>query len=343
MVAMAALINFFNTKSEKSILIFSLMIGLSIGVRPSGIAMLVTFPVIIFAANNYFNEFKWSWVFALIFPIIVTQLAEESLYRGYHGDAKRESILPVIIFGKGAIIEGDFKFNGPYKDVLGRYSKEIDIEYGKVKPFIDKIPYFWLKSQSLPNYEIYAQFNVLRDRRDYFSKIARIDRNELLMEVGRQRILQGIPQWIEHSLYHYAASWALRVTSFPLFTKEYNDWIKVQTDIPFNDRIKYLPMKGKKSSIISMVAFPGLLISGLLSAVIGILFLIKLLASQKMPLLFMLSGILSLNVHIMLLFSSFVNVATPRYLTTQFSVLLLALLLFLFFLLDVVKKKYNQQ
>ena len=340
MVAIAALINFFKVKSTKYILIFSLMIGLSIGIRPSGIAMLLIFPFIVIAANNYFKEFRWSWIFALIIPIIVMQLFESVLYRSYHGDSNRESILPVIIFGKGAIVDGSFKFNGPYKNILEQYSKEIDLEYGEVRSFLDKIPFFWLKNQSLPNYEIYAQFNVLRDRRNYFARMAGVTSNELMMEVGKQRILQGINQWIENSLYHYAASWALRVTSFPPFVREYNDWIKVQANIPFNKKIEFLPLKGGKSpSIISMIVFPGLLISGIVSMLIGITFITLLLLRRKMSLMFIFPGLLSIGVHGMLLFSSFVNVATPRYTITQFPVLLLVIVMFLFFIFETIKGK----
>ncbi|MBT4732801.1 hypothetical protein HOB87_12660 [Candidatus Woesearchaeota archaeon] len=342
--AMAALINFFLSGSVKHITIFSFMIGLAAVLRPSGIVMFVLFPIIIFTALNYLKEFRWSWIFAIILPIAATQILESSLYRGYHGDIKRGSILPIIIFGKGAMINSDFQFNGPYKDILEQYSREVDLEYGEVGPFIDKIPYFWLRNQSLPNYEIYAQFNVLRDRRDYFAQMAGVDKDDLLMELGKQRIFSGIDQWIKNSFYHYAASWALRVTSFPPFVKEYNNWINHQTSIPFNKKIKYLPMKGdKEPSMISMVAFPGLLISGVISGLIGIMFIVMLLLRKEMPLMFILSGIFSISVHGTLIFSSFVNVATPRYTTTQFPILLLALIMFIVFLSSVINKKLKSK
>jgi hypothetical protein len=342
--AMTALINFFYSGDTRHILIFSLMLGLAASVRPSGVAMFVLFPVVVLAASNYLKEFKWSWVLALILPIIFTQLVESALYRGYHGDIKRGSILPVIAFGKGAMIEGVFKFDGPYKKVLEQYSREVDLEYGEVSLFIDKIPYFWLRSQSLPNYEIYAQFNVLRDRRDYFAKMAGVSKDDLMMELGKQRIFNGIDQWIKNSFYHYAASWALRSTSFPPFVKENNTWINDQTSIPFNKKIKYLPMKGdKEPSMISMIAFPGLLISGVVSGLIGIMFIVMLLFRKEMPLMFILSGIFSISVHGTLIFSSFVNVATPRYTTTQFPILLLALIMFIVFLSSVISKKLKSK
>ena len=126
--AMAALINFFLSGSVKHITIFSFMIGLAAVLRPSGIVMFVLFPIIIFTALNYLKEFRWSWIFAIILPIAATQILESSLYRGYHGDIKRGSILPIIIFGKGAMINSDFQFNGPYKDILEQYSREVDLE-----------------------------------------------------------------------------------------------------------------------------------------------------------------------------------------------------------------------
>jgi hypothetical protein len=283
-------------------------------------------------------------VLALILPIIFTQLVESALYRGYHGDIKRGSILPVIAFGKGAMINSDFQFNSPYKDILEQYSREVDLEYGEVGLFIDKIPYFWLRNQSIPNYEVYAQFNVLRDRRDHFAQMAGVDKDDLMMELGKQRIFNGIDQWIKNSLSHYAASWALRVTSFPPFVKEYNNWINDQTSIPFNKKIKYLPMKGdKEPSMISMIAFPGLLISGVVSGLIGIMFIVMLLFRKEMPLMFILSGIFSISVHGTLIFSSFVNVATPRYTTTQFPILLLALIMFIVFLSSVISKKLKSK
>jgi hypothetical protein len=343
--AMAALINFFNTKLTRHIVIFAFLIGISMGIRPSGIAILALFPVIIFSAKNYFQEFRWKWVFALIFPIIVAQVIETALYRSYHGDIKRGSIMPVIIFGHGAMIEGDFKFNGIHKNVLEQYSKEIDLEFSEVKPFLDKIPYFWLKNQSLPNYEIYAQFKVLKeDRRNYFAEIAGVGRDELLMEIGKQRMLQGIDQWIENSLNYYAASWALRVTSFPPFVSDYNTWINNQDSIPFNKNIKYLPLKGGKNpSMISMITFPALLIAGIVSGIIGAVFIVLLILGERMPLTLILSGIFSLSVHGMLLFLSFVNVATPRYTTTQFPLLLLTFFMFFLYILSILERRNNRK
>ena len=131
---------------------------------------------------------------------------------------------------------------------------------------------------------------------------------------------------------------------FPPFVKEYNNWINHQTSIPFNKKIKYLPMKGdKEPSMISMVAFPGLLISGVISGLIGIMFIVMLLLRKEMPLMFILSGIFSISVHGTLIFSSFVNVATPRYTTTQFPILLLALIMFIVFLSSVINKKLKSK
>jgi hypothetical protein len=321
------------------------MLGLAASVRPSGVAMFVLFPVVILAASNYLKEFKWSWIFAIILPIVATQILESTLYRGYHGDIKRGSIMPVIIFGHGAMIEGDFKFNGIHKNVLEQYSKEIDLEFSEVKPFLDKIPYFWLKNQSLPNYEIYAQFKVLKeDRRNYFAEIAGVGRDELLMEIGKQRMLQGIDQWIENSLNYYAASWALRVTSFPPFVSDYNTWINNQDSIPFNKNIKYLPLKGGKNpSMISMITFPALLIAGIVSGIIGAVFIVLLILGERMPLTLILSGIFSLSVHGMLLFLSFVNVATPRYTTTQFPLLLLTFFMFFLYILSILERRNNRK
>ena len=88
-----------------------------------------------------------------------------------------------------------------------------------------------------------------------------------------------------------------------------------------------------------MIAFPGLLISGVVSGLIGIMFIVMLLFRKEMPLMFILSGIFSISVHGTLIFSSFVNVATPRYTTTQFPILLLALIMFIVFLSSVISKK----
>ncbi|MBT4730921.1 hypothetical protein HOB87_03005 [Candidatus Woesearchaeota archaeon] len=336
-VSIASLIFFLSKGSIKHMAIFSFMLGISIGIRPSGIAMLSIFPVALLAANNRFNKFRWAWIFALVIPIMLTQAIESSLYKRYHGDIERGSILPVIIFGKGAMIGSDFKFNGPYKKVLSEFSDELDLEYEDIRLFVKEIPYFWLKGQSLSNYEIYAQFNVLRNKRDYFAKKAGVERDQLIMELGKQRILQGIGQWIENSIHYYFASWGLRSTSFPAFVSEYNDWILKQENIPLNSSIKYLPLKGDlKVSYISMVVFPLLLAAGILSVFSGLIFLVMIILRKNIPLALMLSGILSIGVHTMILFSSFVNVATPRYTTTQFPILLLALLLFLFWILRII-------
>jgi hypothetical protein len=160
-----------------------------------------------------------------------------------------------------------------------------------------------------------------------------------MRELGKQRIYNGIDQLIKNSLYYYAGSWGLRVTTFPYFVKEYNEWALEQSKIPKNSAIPYLPLKGElESSIVSMIAFPGLLLAGVISGLIGIIFLIMLLLRREIPLYFMLSGILSVSVHGMLFFYSFVNIATPRYTITQFPILLLVFFFFFLWVSPVVKK-----
>jgi hypothetical protein len=87
-----------------------------------------------------------------------------------------------------------------------------------------------------------------------------------------------------------------------------------------------------------MIAFPGLLLAGVISGLIGIIFLIMLLLRREIPLYFMLSGILSVSVHGMLFFYSFVNIATPRYTIAQFPILLLVFFFFFLWVSPVVKK-----
>ena len=345
MAAMAALINFFLNGSIKYIWIFSFLIGISIGLRPSGVYMIALFPIILFSAINRFKEFKWSWVFAMIIPIVIMHIAEDTLYHRQHGNIERESILPIIVFAKGAMIENNkgFKFHGTHKKILEEYSNEVEIEWGKVRNFVDKIPYFWLKNQTIPNYEIYAQFNLLRDRRNYFSEQAGISSSNLMLELGKQRIFQdsGVNQWLTSGLSNYAASWGLRVTTFPSFVEEYNNWALSHGEIPLSSSIPYLPLKGDlKPSILSKIVFPTLLFTGILSGIIGLIFFTMLILRKKIPLLLMLSGIFSISVHGSLIFTSFINVATPRYTTTQYPILLLLLFLSTIWILTI--RKNNQ-
>ncbi len=327
LAAVSALINFFLKGSLKYILIFSFMVGLAIGVRPSGVYLLVLFPIILLAAKNYFKNFQWKWIVVLIIPILITQLAESALYYKYHGTTQRGSLLPTLVFGKGATMKGDFVFSGSNKEVLEKYSDEVDLEFGKVAPFLEKMPYFWLKTQSLPNYEIYAQFNILRNKRDYYAKEAGVSKNELMMELGKQRIFQSVDQWIKNSIYYYVGSWGLRVTTFPPFVDDYNNWVLNQSDIPLNNSIKYLPLKGDlKPSSVSMIVFPMLLLAGMVSGIIGLVFLVMLLQKREISLLFILSGLLSIMVHGSIIFASIINVATPRFTVTQFPLLLLVFL-----------------
>jgi hypothetical protein len=341
--AIAALITFFISGSTRYILIFSFFIGLSIGVRPSGAFMFILMPIIIYAAKNRFKEFNWHWIVALVIPIIAMQILESSLYRYYHGDSERESILTVVSFGKSAMIEKDFEFDGPHREILKSYSNDMDLEFKEVRSFVEKIPYFWLKNQSLSNYELYAQFNLLRHKRDYYAKKANVSKDYLMMELAKQRLSQDIIQWFKLGVSHYVGSWGLRVTTFPYFVDDYNDWSNRQLNIPLNKDIPHLPLKGNlESSTTSVFAFPGLLFSGIVSGLISLVFLGLLLTGREMPLLFILSGIFSTMVHASLLFSSFVNIATPRYTTTQFPILLLAFSCFVVWLLIAMQKKSSK-
>jgi hypothetical protein len=331
--AVSALINFFLKGSSKYLLIFSIMVGISIGIRPSGIYLLVLIPIIIFSAKKYLGVFRWKWVGLLIIPIIATSIIESTLYYQYHNVDDRVSLLPILVFGKGATMNGDIEFSGKHKNVLTKYSRAIDSEFGDVAPFLEKIPYFWLKNQSLPNYEIYAQFNVLKHKRENYATEANVSKSELMLELGWQRILKNPYQWLINSLHHYAASWGVRVSTFPPFVDEYNKWVLEQVEIPLNDSIKYLPLKGDlKPSIVSLIVFPALLFVGIMSGLIGIVFVIMIFTKKELPLLFVLSGLLSLMAHGSIMLSSIINVATPRFSITQIPILTLALL-FLFLML----------
>ena len=338
-IAVSSLINFLFNGHIKHLFLFSLTIGLAMGVRPSGVALVALMPIILLSAYIRFKKFNWSWIAVLIVPLFLTQIAERGLHYKYHGKINRTSIMDPIIFGKGAMIEGSFQYSGPYKNILEEYSSEVDLEFREVRSFIEKIPFFWLKNQSLPNYELYAQFQLLRNRHDFYAEKASVSKHEIMRELGKQRIYNGIDQLIKNSLYYYAGSWGLRVTTFPYFVKEYNEWALEQSKIPKNTAIPYLPLKGElESSIVSMIAFPGLLLAGVISGLIGIIFLIMLLLRREIPLYFMLSGILSVSVHGMLFFYSFVNIATPRYTIAQFPILLLVFFFFFLWVSPVVKK-----
>ncbi len=325
MSAFAALINFLHRRSTSDLFLFSLILGVTIAMRPSSMIFIVLLPIIVLIEYNKSRVFEWTLVATLIFPIVFTQLVEGAMYRLYHGDIDRPSIMSVIAFGKGAMMQGEFEFTGPNKDTLKDMSDEVDNEFSDVPLFVENIPYFWLKSQSLPNYEIYAQFNLLRDKRDYYAAKSNTTKENIMIEFGKQRILQSLDQWLINSLYYYAGSWGVRSTSFPYFISEYNNWASNENYIPLNETITYLPLKGDlDSSTISMVVFPGLLISGVVSGVVAVIFLFMLLFGKNMSLPFVLSGIFSVSVHSSLIFYSFINVATPRYTMSQFPILLLA-------------------
>ena len=341
--AISALINFFIKKAPIHLLIFSIMIGISIGIRPSGIYMLASIPIILVVARQYFGVFSWKWLGFLVVPLAVTHIAESALYYQYHDIDKRDSLLPILAFGKGAVITGDgVEFSGQNKNILSQYSQEVDSEFGNVPKFLKEIPYFWLKNQSLPNYEVYAQFNVLRDRRTDYAQESGIAKNDLMLELGYQRIIAKPYQWLMNSLSHYAASWGVRVTTFPPFVDEYNEWVLRQNSIPLIDSVGYLPLKGDlKPSVVSLVVFPVLLMVGVISGLIGLVFLIAVVRNKRISLLFILSGFLSLMSHGAIIFASIVNVATPRFTITQIPILTLALLFFFLILFEYFKSGHS--
>jgi hypothetical protein len=159
-----------------------------------------------------------------------------------------------------------------------------------------------------------------------------------MLELGKQRIFGNPYQWLINSLYHYAASWGVRVTTFPFFVDEYNKWALERSNIPFIRDIKYLPLKGDlKSSVVSLIVFPVLLLVGIISGIVGLVFLIMLVKKYKMPLLFILSGFFSLIGHGSILLASIINVATPRFTITQIPILTLALLLLFLMVFEYLK------
>jgi hypothetical protein len=120
---------------------------------------------------------------------------------------------------------------------------------------------------------------------------------------------------------------------------DYNNWVLNQSDIPLNNSIKYLPLKGDlKPSSVSMIVFPMLLLAGMVSGIIGLVFLVMLLQKREISLLFILSGLLSIMVHGSIIFASIINVATPRFTVTQFPLLLLV---FLFVVIWITTKIRN--
>ena len=321
----------------KNIIFIGLIVGILAGLRPNLLALAPAIILIVIVINwrNLHQIFKHGTYFFLGFVVMI--LLENIGFYTHHTD--RQSILPVILLGKTAMLTTDSAFVSPTLE--NKEEKELMslliTAMAPVKHWRAQETNPIIKAIRMADYEIFAQFGLLNNKQTNPQGIKLT--SQTVRSVGIKAIQTNFWPYLKLSTYHYLGLWSVHgLPFFASFTPK-----KIHK-LFFDDGVE----KGFDDSLLqfSQVVFPAFLLLGIFINGLGVYYFILVLSKNRgkimekewtaSPLLAMCLVIIILSV---LVSTSLANISTPRYLMPVYPYAVLTFLLVFWSSLAWMNKK----
>jgi hypothetical protein len=273
-VAVACLIEVLRTGSTRSFAIFCFCSGVIVGLRPAGLGIL---PMIVVTAWVMWIRYRSRLLQLSLAAVLATAAGvavERVPYHLQHG-ARFESMLPHVMSGKGAMLaRSDIEFTGPHARELNEIGREFYKRYRPVEQFLAGAPLLALPNLTT-NYELIAQFQLLREEWAQAAKSAGVPESTLRDELGKQTILANIPGFLRLALIHYFGQWSITSVTFPPTAKALNEYVARYPEIPLRSEFAEDAFRPPAKPT-SWVVYPAFMMTGLVTLILTIMFLFYL-------------------------------------------------------------------
>lgn len=320
-VATGLWIDYFRTGRVVLLAWAGLVLGLMIGVRPVGMA-LVPMQLLAVLIRRSPNLSKWLLVLVALVPVGIGAGGERVLYRLVH-NAPSQSTAPLLYMGKAAmLIRPGMTFTGPHAQALTTVGSQLLTAFGPMQKYLADSPSLTVRALLSAPYEGQAQsLSFLWDELAAAAQQGNTTADELRFELGKQVILQNLTGYIEQTLLTQLGQWMVDAQRFPPNARMIAAYADANPAIALGGRITPEMLYPKPSSF-ALVAYPTFLIAGAVTLVLalGVLFFIGRPALMESGAGFYLgiAVFLSAMCHGYTLFISLANVWTPRFLMAVF-------------------------
>jgi hypothetical protein len=314
-IAVACLVEVLRTGSIRSFAVFSFCCGVIVGLRPAGLGIL---PMIVVTAWTMWIRYR-TRVLQLALAAAVSLTAGVALervpYHIQHG-ARFESMLPHVMSGKGAmLVRRNTEFSGPHAKELNEIGREFYKRYEPAREFLAGAPLLALPNLTT-NYELIAQFQLLREEWARAAKSAGAPETELRDEFGKQAILANIPGYLRLALIHYVGQWSITALTFPPTARALNEYVSRHPDVPMRSEFAAETFRPPAKPT-SWVIYPAFITTGLVTLILSVMFLLYLIG--RPPAVFrnwwvFAAAFFSAMCHGQMIFVSFANLSSARYL-----------------------------
>ncbi|MEQ8392860.1 MAG: hypothetical protein RIB30_17870 [Thalassospira sp.] len=256
-----------NPKSIWNFILFGLSIGLSILVRPIAYSFLPLIPIISMLVYFIVGEPIWKRVIcsclACCIMIGIGAVAERQLY-----GPDRVSLLPLVIFAKGMLIEaGDAPSDS--KDNVKKLWDRMEEDGSDVRRLLRDASHMNLAVDQYlrQNYEVYFQYQYGQEMIQEIVKDADVDPAKLKLSVGFSRIEANLGGYLQLSARNFMDLWGVYATSFSPFVGEGNEFLNKHRPLPFNDMKQAIPGE-LTARTVSWLAFPMISAAFVLSLIV---------------------------------------------------------------------------
>jgi hypothetical protein len=316
MVALAFWLDYLRTGRAIFLILIGLGVGLLIGVRPAGIALLPMLPLSVWLKWPTRNVSASILVVALVLPTLTGVLTEQVLFRAEHG-SQRDSILPNLLVGRAAMVVGPTsKFSGTHAELFSRLAAKLNSDFEPVRDFLSGMPLL-ARPVLVATYEGFAQFQALRPELAEAARTTGIPVERLESEFGEQVILSNLPRYIGLSLTHYLGQWSITALTFPPTAHALDRYVTNYPSVPFEGALSPVTLH-PPAHLSSYVVYPAFIVLGIATLILSaflIPFLLNPSRSDTPGMQYLcLAAFFSAMCQVDTVFLSLVNVSTPRFL-----------------------------
>lgn len=320
-VATGLWIDYFRTGRVAFLALAGLALGLMIGVRPVGMALVpMQLLAVLMRRSSYLS--KWVLVLIAIVPVGIGAGGERLLYRMVH-KAPSQSTAPLLFMGKAAmLIEPNMTFSGPHAQALTAVAAQLVTAFGPMQKILADSPSLGVHALLSAPYEGQAQsqgflLNALTEA----AAQGRTTVDELRVELGKQVMLQNMPGYIRQTLLTQVGQWMVDAQRFPPNARMIAAYADANPAVALGGRITPEMLYPKPSSA-ALVVYPVFLIAGAVTLVLafGVLVFIARPSLMESAIGFYvgIATFLSAMCQGYTLFISLANVWTPRFLMAVF-------------------------
>ena len=296
-------------------ILLGLLMGLIITIKPIGSTFAI--PIISGVLFKLTNEVRHKLVF--IFSIIIVIFIENLFF--YSNHEKRSSVLPVAMTGKIFMISGQDDFN--YKFFPNEYHnliKDVQIRSKEVNNFLNSINNPLLKIDLAADYEAVFQTQIRKQLVNIKDKTFNKFQND--MNNFYICLRNNLNNYVTISLSHYIGQWL----TGPKYIFMNNNRFKNESEIPLYNNLLLSSSKFTKPKNFQLYA--SLLFFLFLFITFTFISVISIYQDWKEK-KFSFNSLLIISIQTYLIATSFINIASIRYLMPMYPVIIIVIILFL--------------